>query len=345
MASSLQPLILLSWLLAQPATPQGLPAGAPARLGEPQTRQEPSELSVAFSPNGRLLGWVTTERGQTRNNVSIHLWDLAAGKARRGCNFAADTAQATTPLVFSPDGQADALGTYHEEGGPAKITRNGVARVHVWNVRTAREKGAFPALQGGQGSEFRALAFSADGTTLSTVRDAAVQVWDVATGRQLRQFPIAVADEGGGISFEVLSADGKLFAGCVGNNPIHIWDVGTGTQLRRIRGGGSPAAFSSDGKLLAAVADRIYLWDVATGRQYRWLSGTAQTLAFSPDGKFLAWACTDGKVHVVEIATGNERHTFRASCAALAFSPDGRTLASACPDGTVLLWDVGPAGK
>jgi WD40 repeat protein len=166
----------------------------------------------------------------------------------------------------------------------------------------------------------------------------------VDSGRPLRRFPLPA--EGDGVACEVLSPDGKTFAGCVGGHPVRLLDVGTGKELRQIRGGGAPAAFSADGKLLGATAAyRVVLWDVATGRQRGVLRGQAETLAFSADGSLLAWAESVGTVRVVEVATLKQRHAFAARCAALAFSADGRALATACADGTVLLWDVGGPGK
>jgi RNA polymerase sigma factor (sigma-70 family) len=119
---------------------------------------------------------------------------------------------------------------------------------------------------------------------------------------------------------------------------IYFWDAATGKELRRIRvseDGAGPFALSEDGKLLAAVCDRVIrVWDVGSGREMGKLSGRAGRLGFSHDGRTLAtlddqgilclWSWREGK-QLRRMGTGHY------NILGVAFSADDRT---------VLSWDM-----
>ena len=111
----------------------------------------------------------------------------------------------------------------------------------------------------------------------------------------------------------------------------------------------SAAAFSPDGKTLAAVTEdlEVKLWEVATGKEQTTLKGRmtadAWCAVFSPDGKWLATGNADGTINLWDVTTGKQRASFKGhteSVYALAYSADGKVMASGSKDKTIKLWDV-----
>jgi len=151
-----------------------------------------------------------------------------------------------------------------------------------------------------------------------------------------------------------ISPDGKTLA--VSGDGLQLWSTATGQRIGATLSTAepaSPAAFSPDGTLVAAVgADgRARVWNVASQRETGAAANVAShaVLAFSPGGKTFATAGADGTAALWSVATGHRiglpmtagpREAAPGQPASVAFSPDGHTLAVAGADGSTWLWDV-----
>jgi WD40 repeat protein len=141
------------------------------------------------------------------------------------------------------------------------------------------------------------FVFSPDGKTLAVSSAAASQIalWDVDTGKELRRLD-GVRVVGPVLTF---SPNGKSLAGKGADGAVHIWGAASGKDLRRFDlplarlivapGGGSPLAFSPDGKTLAAAHGlAIHLWDVEADKElYEFVghNGSVEDIRFSADGR------------------------------------------------------------
>jgi hypothetical protein len=148
---------------------------------------------------------------------------------------------------------------------------------------------------------------------------------------------------------------------------MHLVDLATGRQLAALTTAPEvslfrQAAFSPDGRTLAAVSDThgrgpgdqtsivyaFHLWEVASGQEFlraELKDRLTSAFAFSPDGRLVATAGPQG-VRLWDVASFQEvlhhdGHESRVN--ALAFSPDGTRLAAAQGDTTALVWDVASA--
>jgi len=142
------------------------------------------------------------------------------------------------------------------------------------------------------------------------------------------------------------SPDGRRILSTCRECRLPLWD---GLRTRWLFSKGKPlsaAAFSQDGRLLAAAGKAVWLFTVKSGLQTRRipLTAPAHCVSFSPDGRSLAWGGKPG-ITQYNIATGQRRRlrTGGDLVSCLAYAPDGKHLAAGSPGGNVWLWDA--AGK
>lgn len=292
--------------------------------------------TVAFSPDGKLIATVATDR-------HARLWDVATGKT---------VARLPLPVGggrhLSFDGESKRLAV-----GAADRT------VRVFEVPSGKEVARIdPGL-----TLLTNFSLSTDGKTLylAGAAESVVRVYDVATGKEAAP-PEA---HSGAVSALAWSPDGKTLASA-GNadRSIILWDAATGKLLRRLPElEAYPTLmmqFSPDGKSLISFGnDRVLrVWDVAEGKDLR--STVLSPLPFascalSRDGKLAALAGYDRKLRVWDVDKGELLHALdlklpqgqlNFNFLPLAFAGDGRTLLGfpTLDRGTVRRWDA-PSGK
>ncbi len=283
--------------------------------------------SVAFSPAGKTLavgcalwqqrpGW---RLGST--TATIHLWDVATGKARQ-LNTSAHNGRIEC-LGFSPDGTLLVSGSSDFD-------------VCLWDVAGQRERARLDVT-------CRCLAFAPDGKLLALANsgwgkrellcESAIQILDPTTGKQLR----ALRGHLDRVNSLAFAPDGKTLASAGEGGTIRLWDAATGRSLIRQEGHQAAirsVAFSPDGALVGTVgsADHtIRVWGSASGVQrtridldcnsrsaFFCTSGHGQPFAFGPEGKTVV---CDGTFY--DPATGAVLRTSPAETP----SADGKLLA------------------
>jgi RNA polymerase sigma factor (sigma-70 family) len=316
----------------QPAEPRAavdahgdpLPEGAVARLGTMRFRHIGDVISVAYSPDGKVIA-----SGQ-RNEGPIILWDAATGKELRRLE---EQPGVRGGFAFSPDGKQLALVKWGEWVG-------------LWDVATGKQTRRLKIQPGG------CVTFSADGKRMAVPSSTQVVLLDAVSGKELRR----LQGHPETIQSLAFSPDGKLLAAGGDGKSVCLWDVGTGKQLHVLKGHQQQVpsvAFSADGQILASAShDRtVRLWDVATGQERRRFThqerddDAIQTIHFVPKHP---WLVTGGlrTIRVWDLSTGKEVRRFRGhfclcDCP-VTLSPDGTKLASRNGDeqGQILLWDL-----
>ncbi|MEH0516932.1 MULTISPECIES: NACHT and WD repeat domain-containing protein [unclassified Streptomyces] len=131
-----------------------------------------------------------------------------------------------------------------------------------------------------------------------------------------------------------------------GSAPARIWDLRRRTTTRTIPGAAGRAVLHPDGDLVVSQQGRAYQLPSGTGLPAAQGPGVTSAAAFSPDGRYLAAGDSSGRVVLWEghltrrlgvLASGTTHSQY---VSALAYSPDSRMLAVAADEGTLQLWDT-----
>jgi WD40 repeat protein len=211
----------------------------------------------------------------------------------------------------------------------------------------------------------RALAISADKSTVSAGRGNQIHIYDAGAGTYIRSLvdPKLVDPDKKPVNAAHLSVvesltfspDGKYVAsGAYGE--VILWDASTGAVKQKLIGFADRVvslSFTADSKLLATGGGvpteegEIKVFEVATAKEVLNIkkdghSDTVFGVCFSPDGTKLATCGADKFVKVFEIPSGKflksfEGHTHHVLD--VGWKADGKLLASAGADNVVKIWD------
>ena len=322
-----------------------------------------SILSVAFSPNGKLLAtagevgeiqlWQVADMKPLLTLKSHLRWILSIAFSPDGKTLASSSDDRTIKLWDVSDGKC--LKTLHghtswvwsvafSPNGKTLASASDDCTIKLWDVRTGE---AIKILQG-HANLVRSISFSCDGDTLVTgSNDCTVKLWDVSTGQVLR----TLEGHSYWVQSVAFSPDSCIVASGSDDCTVKLWDVTTGQLLRTLQGHDhliQSIAFSPQGTILASSSNdqTVKLWDVTTGQCLKTLQGHASqvwSVAFSSDGNTLVSGSDDRRVKLWDVRTGKALRTlwgYTNRVRSVAFSPDGRALASGSGDYTVRLWEV-----
>jgi WD40 repeat protein len=284
------------------------PAVKPVPLNEATRDVE----ALAFSPDGSKLacaGW----------DNSVRLWDLSGVQ---GGSLVDDPiilrhASAQFALAFSPDGK--------------RLVCGGLHSLTLWSCGRAE----YALLARSEGTTYRCLAFSPDGSTLALgCDDGSIRLLDGETAEEWAVLR-GHADVVRSLAFSPDAIEGKRVRslGSSGSSPVQV------------------VAFSPRGNQIAVgevsgCPQDVVLIDPATGDIRSRLAGHSagvNALTFSPDGQTLATAGSDCTIKFWNLKDGKERVSLVEGVGCLrsiSFSPSGEWLAYAGSDLTIKLWHL-----
>jgi RNA polymerase sigma factor (sigma-70 family) len=221
------------------------------------------------------------------------------------------------------------------------------------------------------GDMARGVVYSSEGKRLLSLGHASACVWDATTGQLLAEFP-----RPGHFDWWLEGAflGDKNVCLTLNGGVAHVYDVETRKELssfdvfdgeRRRPGGLKFAAFTPDGRLLAAPEgdDGIRIWDVQAGIRGRLLKADGKlvrSVALAGGVKSLAALDEHGTVRVWSVSTGQQLAKFETTdreIGRFVLSSDGNWIATVCQttthstyegtrfsstaaDGHFELWDV-----
>jgi WD40 repeat protein len=176
-------------------------------------------------------------------------------------------------------------------------------------------------------------------------------IWDITVPAA----PEMTKTVNGPINIAIFSRDGTLMASSENNNIVTLWNTKDFSKLGTIKidnDSVNALEFSTDGKTLAIIGEKIIFWDITDPKKPAELvtlpqeAGEMIDMVFNSDGNFMAsisgqtvvlWDVSDRlRPSRIGVLKG---HTNTVSN--IAFSPtNANLLASASFDRTIILWDI-----
>ena len=352
-----------------------LPPGAVQRFGSSRLRHGSRVLSLAFSPNGRILA-------AGGGDDPVRLWDTDTGNEIRQCKDFW-----VTNMVFSTYGSMLAT------AGPFKTIR-------LWHVDKGKEVNQLK----GHTGRITALAFYKEGLLASADSDGVIRLWELSTALEITQLKGHVGE----IAALAFSSNGKLLLSGGHDRTLRVWDAENMKPLYTIDTDSpvTAVAMTPDRQTIYSGGDdgSIRVWNAATRKEgdsihshtgaitslivhvlqdddfkitsvklisasrdktirVRDLSNTKRkplvitrhesdcdALAVSRDGKTITCAGLNNTLRRFDLSSGEEQFPpvakgepggagHQAPVTSLAQSSDGRVLASVSSKGTLRLWD------
>lgn len=282
------------------------------------------DLSVTFSPNGRLIAIA----GSTG---SISVWDVIEEK-----------------LVWQRQGHADWIRSISfDVSGQILATGSHDKTIKLWNVSTGDH---IKTLENGK--RVYSIAFSQNpdsGILASGGDEEVVKLWDIRTD-YCRQRLEGHCKWVGVVTFGRDLDGNEVLASGSDDCTIRLWNPNLGDCTQILTGhdkGVHSISFDLKNKILASgSADRtIKLWNLETGQCTKTLESHkdgVRSVSFSLEGQLLASGSNDQTIRLWNTKTGNctriiEAHNTRVW--SVAFSPNQTMLASGSDDKSVKLWD------
>ncbi len=234
-------------------------------------------LSIAFSPNGKLLA-------ASDISYEVHIWQVIDGKKLQTCKATDGWAWSVS---FSPDSRLLAS------------SANGT--IHLWNVQTGE---CIQTIRGYTSRVF-SLAFSPDGQLLASGNeDHEIRIWSVTTGELIAVLS-GHTDEVRSVAF---SPDGYILASCSYDRTIKLWEL-SGIRGQETTGQGFNSGNSlpithyplpnSNLKAQTSKLPHSPLLTLTGHSHWVW------SVAFSPDGETVASSSSDRTIRIWDVQTGH----------------------------------------
>jgi WD40 repeat protein/class 3 adenylate cyclase/energy-coupling factor transporter ATP-binding protein EcfA2 len=264
-----------------------------------------SQDAMVFSPDGNELAVATAT---SANRANVYLVQPLSGTKRLIASLPSVPAgigpRRFTHMDFSPDGKRIAVAVATASpfsplpvGQRLLMLQVPSGRV-VWQRRHPMRRGQLEA----------EVAFTPQGTVVTSAAQGDTLLWNAGTGRIERRFPM-------GGPFDI-SPNGR-YAALARNNPNP----------------GDPTT-------------SLAVLDLRTGRHRSFPPPPARawiiSVAYTPDGKSIVTASFEGALRVWDVASGSILQTFtgQPSGRNLAVLPGGRTVVSGAETGSVAAWDL-----